>query len=57
MNTLPTPLADFDVEIDRLWTQAKLVPTQNKINCHYMPQFLQRRWAENGMLRVMDIRL
>lgn len=44
---------DFATEIDRLWARAKLA-RGTATRCHYMPQFLQRRWAENGILTVRD---
>ena len=53
------PSHDFASQIDGLWAAAKLtagkLATRDKPKrCHYMPQFLQRRWAQNGVLRVRD---
>ncbi len=51
---------DFAGEIDRLWAHAKVTAAKlvrfsgNAKRCHYMPQFLQRRWAQNGLLQVRD---
>jgi Protein of unknown function (DUF4238) len=51
---------DFAAEIDGIWAHAVATAAKMKscggkaTRCHYMPQFLQRRWAQNGSLQVRD---
>jgi hypothetical protein len=45
---------NFDSIIEGLWTKAKATKGNTR-KCHYMPQFLMRRWAVNDEIRVQDI--
>ena len=49
------PLPGFTVQIADLWAKATAA-TGTTRNCHYMPQFLMRRWAQNEALTVQDIK-
>jgi hypothetical protein len=57
-NNQPSP--DFDALIDGFWAAAhrkkvKLAGSKGTKKCHYMPQFLMRRWIHGGKLRIQNI--
>ena len=47
-------MSNTDFKIDDLWKKARTAKQMTK-KCHYMPQFLQRRWARGDWLHVQDI--
>ena len=49
------PPPNFTGQIADLWAKASAA-TGTTRKCHYMPQFLMRRWAQNEALTVQDIK-
>ncbi len=45
---------NFEIKIDALWAKANTATGATR-RCHFMPQFLMRRWAVDDALRVEDL--